>query len=295
MVGSSVAILFGPPLVRELTGQTRVAGLRADGLTRTYRLHLPARRATRPGLVVALHGARSSGLELEAESGLDAQADRLGWAVAYPDGVGRDWDAFGCCHRPGVDDVAFIVSLIDRVAADHGVDLDRVYVTGHSRGAMMAYRLGCELSGRLAAIAPVAGNMADPGGSVRAVDCRPGRRLSVLAINGAEDPEIPIAGGPSRVLREGIDYAPLDDVIGRWRELDGCAAPASQTASGSSTSRAWRCAGGSEVRSVVVAGGGHAWPGTGLINPPWSPAAAFDAPGTIAGFFAAHPRAPAAA
>jgi polyhydroxybutyrate depolymerase len=288
-VGSSAAILFGPPLLRQLTGQTRVASVQAGELTRTYLLHVPARLATRPGLVVALHGARSSGLELEAESGLDAQADRLGWVVAYPEGVGRDWDSFACCHRPGVDDVAFVRTLIDRLVAARGIDPDRVYVTGHSRGAMLAYRLGCELGPRLAAIAPVAGNMADSGGSARAVDCRPGRRLSVLAINGAEDPEIPIAGGPSRVLREGIAYAPLDDVIGRWRELDGCAGRPSFRASGSATSRAWSCAGGSQVRSIVVAGGGHAWPGAGLVNPPWSPAAAFDAAGTIAAFFAAHP------
>lgn len=295
MVATAVAILLGPPLASQLTGRTRVGGMVVGGLSRSYRLHLPARVAARPGLVLALHGARSAGIELEAESGLDREADRLGWIVVYPDGVGQEWDTYACCAQPGVDDVGFLRALIDRVAGANGVDPDRVYVAGHSRGAMMAYRLGCELGDRLAAIAPVAGNMADPSGSVRAVACHPDRALSVLAVNGAGDPEIPIAGGPSHVLREGITYAPLDAVIGRWRELDGCAGPAVTSASAAAASRTWACRGGSEVRSVVVAGGGHAWPGAPLVNPPWSPAATYDAGAAIMAFFAAHPRAAAGA
>ena len=113
----------------------------------------------------------------------------------------------------------------------------------------------------------------------------------MLTTHGASDPEIPVAGGPSRVLREGIAYAPLDDVVARWRRLDGCGSAPSVAASATSTSRTWRCAGGSEVRVIVVAGGGHPWPGAALVNAPWSPAAAFDSAGTIASFFAAHPRA----
>jgi poly(3-hydroxybutyrate) depolymerase len=47
--------------------------------------------------------------------------------------------------------------LIDKLEHDHPVDPKRVYITGISNGAMMAYRLARELSDKIAAIAPVEG------------------------------------------------------------------------------------------------------------------------------------------
>jgi polyhydroxybutyrate depolymerase len=64
-----------------------------------------------------------------------------------------------------------------------------------SKGGMMSYRLGCELSSRIAAIAPVAGNMAAKDGSAQDVGCMPARPVSVLAIHGTLDPYAPYAGG----------------------------------------------------------------------------------------------------
>jgi polyhydroxybutyrate depolymerase len=148
---------------------------------------------------------------------------------------------------------------------------------------MMAYRLACELSSALAAIAPVAGNMADEHGDVRGVACQPDRPVSVLAIHGSADAEVPIQGGGR--------FAPMQDVIGRWRELNGCASAASLTVSGPVTTRTWRCEGGSEVKALVVQGAGHTWPGIPLSSLPWGPSAALDASRAIADFFAAHERA----
>jgi len=74
------------------------------------------------------------------------------------------------------------------MAATHHIDRHRVYVTGMSNGAMMSYTLACELSDRITAIAPVAGDLP-------AVPCRPARPISVLAINGTADPLVPYTGG----------------------------------------------------------------------------------------------------
>ena len=104
------------------------------------------------------------------------------------------WDAFGSGPswglHPGADDVAFIAATIDRLESTAGIDPDRVYVTGLSRGAMMSYRLGCELSARVAAIAPVSGNMATADGSAY-VACSLARPVSVFAIHGTADGMIP--------------------------------------------------------------------------------------------------------
>jgi polyhydroxybutyrate depolymerase len=45
--------------------------------------------------------------------------------------------------------------LIDELVLRHPVDVRRVYVTGMSNGGMMTHRLGRELSGKIAAIAPL--------------------------------------------------------------------------------------------------------------------------------------------
>jgi polyhydroxybutyrate depolymerase len=62
-----------------------------------------------------------------------------------------------------VDDVAFLDALLDDLAGAYRVDPRRVFATGMSNGAMMAYRLASELSERIAAVAPVAGTMATEG------------------------------------------------------------------------------------------------------------------------------------
>src|SRR5919198_1032740 len=93
-------------------------------------------------VVIDLHGARTNGFLEELATRFDGQADRLGWLVAYPDGFADGWEPYGCCNHAGVNDVAFVSELIGRLESSDSVDPERVYVTGLSRGGMMAYRLG---------------------------------------------------------------------------------------------------------------------------------------------------------
>ena len=53
-----------------------------------------------------------------------------------------------CCGKAEekkVDDVGFINALIEELEANYAIDPRRIYVTGMSNGAMMSYRLACEL------------------------------------------------------------------------------------------------------------------------------------------------------
>ena len=224
LIISVAVVLAGAPLLGQWSGRTQIATIQQGALQRSYRVFRPPHVSRRPGLVLDLHSAHTNGFLEELATRLDAQAPARDWLVAYPDGIADGWEPYGCCRHDGVDDLAFLGSLIDRLEQSDGVDPDRVYVTGLSRGGMMAYRVGCELSSRLAAIAPVAGNMADDQGSVGAVPCHPDRPLSVLAIHGSADREVPIAGGDR--------FAPFTDVISRWRQLDGCQASAAVVVAG---------------------------------------------------------------
>jgi polyhydroxybutyrate depolymerase len=257
----------------QLTGRTTVETIFA-GVDRTYRVHRPANELAAPGLVIVLHGSFGGGLQIENWSGFDAQADRLGWVAVYPDGVADGWDAFGSGptwgSHPGADDIPFISELILHFESFDNVDPTRIYVTGHSRGGMMTYRLGCAFSGVVAAIAPVSGNMATASGSAD-VPCTLAAPVSVLAIHGTADSTIPLAGGKVDII-----FSPMADVIARWRTLDGCGTTSKVTVNGSETTTVWDCAGGSNVSTEIQAGGCHCWTA--------------DDSQVIADFFVAHPR-----
>ena len=55
----------------------------------------------------------------------------------------------------------------------------------------MSYRLACELSDKIAAIAPVDGSIPD----LIINGCNPANPVSVLAINNVNDPLVPYEGG----------------------------------------------------------------------------------------------------
>ena len=146
-----------------------------DGSERTYRLYVPADAPERGlPLMIVLHGGLGNAESMEQSTGMDRVADTGHFLVAYPNGTEgagrmknrRTWNAGTCCgiaRRKRVDDVAFIARMIDQIAIRHSIDPDRVVAVGLSNGAMMAYRLACELPDRFAAVVAVAGTLAMSG------------------------------------------------------------------------------------------------------------------------------------
>lgn len=278
---SGVVVVVGPALWSQWSGGVRLVSLAQGALHRRVRVYRPPEPPAHPGLLIDLHSSGSNGFLEQATTGMLGHARDRGWIVAYPDALADGWHSYG--HDGGVDDVAFLAALIDRLRVTDRIDPGRVYVMGLSRGGMMAYRAACELASRVTAVAVVEGNMADETGSVAGAGCRPSRPVSVLAIHGTADSAVPITGGDG--------FAPFAAVVRYWRRLDGCAGTPSTT--GPSTSTTWTCREGTQVTSLVVPGGHHAWPGAPLEGLPWTPAGAVDASGIIADFLAGQHRAPA--
>lgn len=253
-----------------------------DGQERRFHLHVPpdfdpGRDRPWP-LVLALHGGGGRGVGFDrntSDGTFLAQADRLGFVVALPEGVDKGWndgrtDA-AVASRTRHDDVGFLQVLIDTLIASHGVDPGRVYATGISNGGIMSFRLACELSERVAAIAAVTASM-----PLHLSACAPSRPVSVLVINGSEDPLVPYEGGAIRLrffgsgARSRGEVISTDASIAFWVERNGCSAAARVTALEDGdpddgtrvvVERYQGCAGGSEVALYRVEGGGHTWPG----------------------------------
>ncbi len=230
--------------------------LRFAGLQRTYRLYRPAALAPSApaALVIVLHGGFGTGELTEEAYHWDEQADAKGFVVAYPDGIGRTWNAGACCGaalRRNIDDVGFLTALITHLTHDEHLDPKRVFVTGMSNGAMMTYRLACESPFSLAAIGPVAGTLL--------VTCHDPQPVSVLHIHGLDDRYVLFAGGVGKGFDRSVRPS-VPETIARWRAVDHCEAPGTQVID-SVTTESSRCAAGREVTLVTIAGAGHQWPG----------------------------------
>lgn len=254
-----------------------------DGQERPYRVFVPPTldRSRPAPLVLVLHGGASGVDDMVRTTGFDREALAGEFIVAYPEGTQRAWNAGKCCGsapRRNPDDVGFLVQVLDRLEADYRVDRSRVFVTGVSNGAMMAYRLACERADRVRAVGVVAG-------SVMVDDCQPSRAVSVLEIHGTEDTLIPYLGGkPAAPEAEAAPpYTATPAMMQRWAEVNGCpaAAPSSKV-DGLVTTDEWTgCRNGSAVSLITVQGGGHVWFTSGL-----GPAnGAVDATGAIWRFF----------
>ena len=245
--------------------------VRVGDLDRRYLVHVPPQYdpAEPTPLVLAFHGGGANAANMAAFSGLDAKADEAGFIVVYPEGTGRlsrmlTFNAGDCCGHAAtknIDDIAFTRALLDDLATAANVDDRRVYATGMSNGAMMTYRLGSELSDRIAAIAPVAGHM----GTHR---CRPGRPVPVIHFHGDADEFAPFEGGRGRGL-SGTDFQSVPRSVSAWVEVDGCRSDPEIThladvEDDGTTVRVERHGAGrdgAEVVLVVIEGGGHTWPG----------------------------------
>lgn len=255
-------------------GNTEVT-LNHGGRTRSYIAHVPpaVRDAGARALLVAFHGGGGHASQFQADAGLDRLADREGFVVVYPNGTGRlarrlltfnaGKDCCGYAHAEAVDDVGFAAAVMADVATRTRIDRRRVYATGHSNGAIMAYRLAAERADLVAAIAPVAGAMS--------VDTfRPSRPVAVLHMHSVDDPRALYGGGlgpPFPGTNQRIAHAPVARSIDQWMDINGCRnTPHVEAHHEAGSERADKlsygpCSSGFDVVHWRLEGAGHGWPG----------------------------------
>jgi polyhydroxybutyrate depolymerase len=218
-------------------------------------------------LVLVLHGNTPGlgGQAMRDWTRFDQQADRWGYAVAYPDGVAGCWaDGRGVttADEAGIDDVAFLRSVIDHSAQHHGTWPDRAVVAGISNGAFMAHRLALAASDQVAVLAAIAGGL-----PAALADQQPTHAVSALLIHGDADRLSPIEGGYSRHRGPNGELRgrtlSLAATAERWRTINRCPDQPSRTHTTEFSSRTTvgGGTGGTQVDTWTVFGGGHSWPG----------------------------------
>ena len=265
-----------PPEIPHLSGTLTKGSIEVGELKRTYTTYVPGGLAQGAPLVVVMHGSGENAARIRAETGygFDRLADEHGFAVVYPNSYTLDWDDCGkvgdvSVNGVNIDDVGFLVALVDKLITEIGIDRGRVFATGVSAGGFMSIRLALEAPSRFRAVAAVSANMPTPENS----KCKPvGQGTSVMIMNGTKDPLVPFNGGEVNLLGlfykggnvrssrdSGQYFADLNNIVG--------APETNQTPMADKVGVEqvlWRNGSKAEVELVAIHGGGH-----GITQPYW--------------------------
>ena len=270
-------LCFSIAFSSELKGKNLEKIIFVDRLKRQFRIYLPVADNTcdKLPLLIVLHGGGGNGKRMEEHTtkrGFDKIADREGFIVVYPYAYKRHWndgrrDFFAYSIRKNVDDVKFISRLIDYMVKNYKADKHRVFITGVSNGGMMSFRLGCELAGKIKAIAVVAASMPEK----LYLNCSPKEKVSVLIMHGTEDPLVPWKGGYVEVFgKKRGKVVSIEKSLKFWVKFNNCALKKKREylpdLDPNDGTKVWKEEYQNKkdrVKVVLYAieGGGHKWPG----------------------------------
>lgn len=232
------------------------------GNVRQYKVHVPAsyKPEVSMPLVFCFHGLQQNAVMFCVDgAGMLEKSDAEDFILVMPNGYQNSWNAGTCCGAAAtskLDDVALVRAIFDEVKSHLNVDLSRVYATGLSNGGYMSYRLACQASDIIVAVAPGAGaiGMDDIGGGTSAdgdfEECKPTQPVSVLDMHGTADGL--------------IAYSTQKPTLERIAMENGCSLTthaAMQPDSGGDTTCVSYdgCPSGVHVTGCSVMNGGHVW------------------------------------
>lgn len=264
---SAPAVAQQPPTRRErrkgVGPQDRKYNFSIGGITRSYLLYVPGsiNKGHPVPLVLVFHGGGGHAYSMPVFTGFDTLAESRGFIVAYPDSVNGHWNDTRALSP--ADDVGFVSALIGEVERNYPVNPARIYATGISNGGFFAQRLACDLSDQIAAVASVAATMPE----TLVAACHPARPVSVMFIQGTNDPLVHINGG--NIARTHGRNISLANAVYFWLNHDGIKSKPESTdlpshdPNGTGVHRDVHHGGNqnSEVVVYTILGGGHTWPG----------------------------------
>ena len=263
-----------------------------DGITREYLVHVPRSFHGAPTpMLVALHGGGGDA-DFQADDSkykLISKSESAGFIAVFPNGYSRvggmlaTWNAGACCgaaQRNNVDDVGFLREVIRRVEHQANIDRNRVFMTGMSNGALMSWRMACEASDLIRAIAPVEG-------TDNTSACRPSRPVAVIEFHSLDDDHVPLNGGRGVSALTDTNFTSVPATQAKWLLFDR-SYPAAQrvlTVPGAHCDLHPAKPGGAPLELCLTDTGGHSWPGGGTQQGRKQPSMAISANDLMWSFF----------
>jgi polyhydroxybutyrate depolymerase len=239
----------------------------ADGLERTYFVHLPAsyNPSNSYPLILAMHGGGLLGYEgIEGQSQLSELSDSENFIVVYPEGLQtlgfRTWNAGDCCPSAttlGTDDVGFINSLLEKLKLELSINSKKVYATGFSNGGQLAYKLANRYPNKFAAVSAVAGVLQD-------FPFNPTRKVPIIHFHSYQDSTAPYNGGFSDAPNINFEFPSVEATLLLIATNYDCDLIKQTIFSDSNTYDFFRysdCDTNAQIELYVSQDGGHTWPG----------------------------------
>ena len=250
-------------MLTSITAQQTTQSWEFDGVERAYIQYVPViyDGSEAVPVVFCFHGLGDT-MEGFFGIGMDAVADTANFITIFPQALvdplgGTAWNAgagfLGFYPNPDVDDVGFVLAMLDSLNSHYNIDLNRIYATGFSMGGFFTNRLACEHSGVFEAVASVAGTIGS------AMVCEPASPLRIAHFHGTSDLNV---GYTNNIF--GLNVAEWQDV---WTASNGCVG---EPEGGSLPNlandgytidyeRYGNCEGNSEVALYTVNGADHIW------------------------------------
>jgi poly(hydroxyalkanoate) depolymerase family esterase len=131
--------------VQALPGKWEQSSYKNTFGTRQYSLYVPKKYTGQAiPLMVMLHGCTQSAQEFANETGMNATAEKYGFAVLYPeqgyqDNIWRCWNWFKPENqtRSG-GELGIVLGMMNEISKKVSIDVRHIYVAGISAGAAMA-------------------------------------------------------------------------------------------------------------------------------------------------------------
>jgi polyhydroxybutyrate depolymerase len=264
-----------------LTGQFINASMTWDGITRYYQVYVPLNLPPNPAMVMMLHGTRHNAadapptnlnwgwwtladkyhfIEVQPASTYNSKSGQWNWNSYYLDGAFQT--------QPGPDDSGFLRQLILNLTSQYALDPKRIYVAGFSAGAMMAERVGVEISDLVAAIVPASGQIV---GDHTLPIVLPGPEISPVSVQewqGTLDKGLPPCNhGWTKYSGYLVYMATVDETFNYWNQQNACTQLATTQplcVGGSANpsvpgNDATGCTDNTEVQFIWEVGFGHQW------------------------------------
>lgn len=216
-----------------------------DGVTRYYEIYVPSGLPANPALLVMLHATSlTKNPPTNANYGWQPFADTNKFVLVQPASTYNaqsgqwNWNAYylsqaftsaevGTCTAPPAsacpDDAGFLRHLIVTLTAQYNINPKQVFVAGISSGAMMAERVGVELSDLVAAIVPASGQLVGEATLPITLPGTPVAPVSVQEWQGTKDKVLPPCNNGT-TLYSGYSYymATVDQTFNYWTAQNSC-------------------------------------------------------------------------